>query len=453
MHLDLSQAAPVLAFTRSARIAGVGVLPLLLLVASLSAQSARQIAKASAKAQAEWYDRAFERPDLHPGAWEVVRPDTGYEVPPPYEREGKRLLDADFYCTRCILEGRLPAVDPASRQDVRLCQNSEERVLRFIREELEVRRFTYIEDARFKFFCDLPGMKTRRDRNPFLVQELEELARIFPRISKRTTTLNDHQRAHLYLIRAHRLLRDIQWFLHADGEKFAKRFPKLDPNTMGMYDKQEVFVWTRKKHHLRFVEWGIGATVAVEGICWHHLRDRAMFLSMHSDRQRDPCVANWFAHRLAHNFLDAYRIYTFKLPAWLQIGLGHWVERRENTLYNTFCFSEGMLPKVIKRPRWMPDVKKAVRKGDVPPFVEWCDRTEYSAFQPQDHRVMWSMFCYLLSLGPEKLGPFVDEMKSKKNEEPVAQAQVRAFKKVYGLSLLQFDAGWRKWVLAVYPEL
>ena len=111
------------------------------------------------------------------------------------------------------------------------------------------------------------------------------------------------------------------------------------------------------------------------------------------------------------------------------------------------------MPRVLYDERWLPKVKKMVAKGSVMPFVEAAPVIEYGAFSPEYDMVAYSLVCYLFSLGPEKMKFFINTLKEKKTEESITTAQVRAFQSAYGITMLQFDEGWRRWVLAVYPDV
>ena len=219
----------------------------------LSAQGSRSFAKAQAAAQAAWCDFRTERQDLTKGAFEVLRFPTGYKFEPRYRHDPKRrkrILTPDFYCTGCVRQGRIP--DPGKRASVRLAQRSETQVLGWIEKVLEIRRPVYIEDPVFKMFVDLPPMNVKRFRNRFLREELRELRDIFPKVSKKTVVLDTHQRAHLYLIRANRLLRDFWWLAGSTNDDVRRRYRNVSGPYMGMKNKQEVFVFRKQKHGGRF---------------------------------------------------------------------------------------------------------------------------------------------------------------------------------------------------------
>jgi hypothetical protein len=433
--------------------AGLACLCVLIAVGPSRAQKSKSFAKEMAKAQAEWCDYKTERGDLTKGAFEVLRFPTGYAFKPRYKHDpknSKRILNADFYCNRCVEEGRLP--DPGkTRLSVRLVQRDEPQVLDWIGKNLKVGRFTYIEDPSFKILIDLPALNLRKYHNRFRKAELEELHDVFPKVTKKTVVLDPHKRAHLYLIRAHRILRDFWWLAGTTNEKIIKKYKNLSGPHMGMKNKMEVFVFKRQKSFKQFLQWSTGQITGDEGICWHHHNDRAMMMAMFNGGDRDPETQNFFLHRLTHNFLDSYRAYQFKLPAWLQMGIAHWMERREAQKYNCYCFSEGTLPKYTKEWRFLPRVRKMVVSGDVQPFAQFASKIQYGDFPFEYHMVNYSLFSYLLSLGPEKFRVFFNELKSKTTAESLHAVQIRAFRKAYGITLLQFDQGWRFWVKAVYP--
>jgi hypothetical protein len=422
----------------------------------------RELAKASAEAQKAWYDRAHDRPDLVPGAWEVVRFPTGWKPEPRYKHDPsnrKKILNPDFYCNRCVKEGRIP---PATdRAQHRLLQRDEPQVLAWLKRELRVDRYTLIEDDEFKLWMDLDGFNVRdvanagtahQCLNAFLKEELIELSDLFPEVDEKTTVLDDHRRAHLYLNRAHRLQRDFWWLAGTNEAEVRKNYPYLGPY-MGMKGKQELFVFDSQRDFERMMDWYVGAKVASGGICWHHLTDRAMLMAMQAAGQHDAETENHFFHWLMHNLLDAYRMYGFKLPAWFQMGLASFVERRECTNYNSFCFSEGTYPRLLYEEKWLPRIKQMVRKDQVMPFVEAAPVIEYGNLAPEYNMIAYSLVCYQFSLGPEKMKRFINALKEKPTQESIYAAQVRAFETAYGITMLQFDEGWRRWVLAVYPDV
>lgn len=406
------------------------------------------------EAHEKWFERSRERGDLIRGSFDVLRFDTGHRHVPRYERSGdsKRLItNADFWCTTCAREGRIPK-DRAVREGSTLMDRRAPNVLDWIDKKVKggSRHGTLLEDGQFKIWSDIGPLQVRKWPNRFLDEELEALSDVFPEVSDKTTALNRHQRTHLMLIRAHRLLRDFWWMAGTTPEAFAKKYDYLGP-FLGMMSKQEVYLFARGRDYHAFATAFIGRTSQM-GQCWHNHQTRAMVTLMTAERQRDPQTTNFFIHRLTHNLLDAYRVYGFKLPAWFQMGLAHWVERREHAGYNTFCFSEGTLPRTLLRTRWTPRIKKLVARDKARPLIEVLAFEEYGRFEPEEHMLTWSWVCFLWRLGPEKMPRFINALKDKKDGENWRDVQIKALRDVYGISPLQFDTAWREWVKEVYPS-
>ena len=167
-----------------------------------------------------------------------------------------------------------------------------------------------------------------------------------------------------------------------------------------MKSKLECYVFNRKRPYMRFNKRYIGRA-ASDGQCWHLFRDRSMIFTMQCQNHVDPQTQGYYLHKLMHNFLDAYRMYSFKLPAWFQMGMGHWVERRESIRYNSFCFSEGVIPRVLFETRWAPKGQEDGHPGQGPAVRPGlCDQGVRRLPEPEYHMVTHSWVCYLWRLGP-----------------------------------------------------
>ncbi|MSR74757.1 MAG: hypothetical protein EXS14_04715 [Planctomycetes bacterium] len=420
-------------------------LSLLPLVAQVPTDDAREAHK-------RWFVREQERPDIVVGTFEVVRFPILRQAPLRLNhdpKEQKRILNPDFWCNRCAREKRIP--DQVRRADNRLMDLDAPQVLEALQAQQRGRSWTYIEDAQFKLWIDVPGINLKMEPSRFLKEELAELGDVFPEVTEKTVQIDDHKRAHLVLLRLNRLMRDLCWMLGKDSAGVKRAHPELGPY-LGMNGKQEVYVFDRALAYDNFAGKFIGRT-APGGQCWHLFKSRAMVALIDASNHGDARLTNAIHHRVAHNLLDAYRMYSFKLPAWFQMGLAAFIERREDPNWNCFCYSEGTIPKLLYESNWMPKVKRMLTLGDVDPFVAVAPIQEYGDLKPEYHMVSWSWFCFMLRLGPEKLPVFIEALKSKTEQETLHQVQVRAFRTAYGLSMLEFDEAWRVWVKALYPDV
>ncbi len=412
---------------------------------------------------------SFEKPDVYEFA-ETVEYKPRYQHDPKKKR---RILNPDFYCSRCAKEGRIAA---RTRDDLkekleivktypmefqgrtsdrrglyRLMDHPADYVLNWCADEVRSKNLIYIEDQMFRVVADLAGFSTKKVAYPRREEELIELADIFPRISKKTVQLNSHHHAHLYLIRSHRILRDMSGLIRHDPK--AREMAFLGP-FFGMKEKFEVYLFRKQRDCGKFVEKFLGHPPSLDGICWHTLSDDSMCAVSHVQlAKRDVDINNLFTHRLSYCMLIGWRGYQYDLPAWFTMGLAHLFERRERTDFNTFLLGEGRRPNLRIPSKWKPYVKKRIAKGNIPPLVQVCKETDVGKIPIGDRMIVWSQVSYLVSLGNEKASRFIQTLKSKKKGENLYNLQVRAFRRAYGLSIPVFEEQWKAWVKATYPSV
>lgn len=411
----------------------------------------------------------FEKPDVY----EFAKP-VPYAPRYRHDPKNKRLiLNPDFFCTRCAKEGRIAAKSRDEMKDLlqvkkvypmefdgrtsdirglyRLMDHPAGEVLEWCKDELKSKNLIYIEDRMFRVLADLPGFSTKKVTYPRRVEELIELADIFPRISKKTVRLNPHHQAHLYLIRAHRVLRDVSGLTNHNPKASVMGF--LGP-FLGMKEKFEIYLFRKQRDCGRFMQRYLGHSPDLDGVCWHTLKDDSMCAVSHIQiAKRDVDINNMFTHRLSYCMLIGLRGYQYDLPAWFSLGFAHVFERRERTDFNTFLLGEGRRPKLRIPSKWKPYVKKRIMKRDFPPLVQIAKETDPGRIPIGDRMIIWSQVSYLISLGNERAARFIDILKSRKKGENLYNLQVRAFRKVYGLTITAFEEQWKQWVRETYPSV
>ncbi|MCA9320973.1 MAG: hypothetical protein KDB53_09575 [Planctomycetes bacterium] len=392
---------------------------------------------------------------------------------PRYERDDdERLIkNADYFCTSCAKEGRIAAktrndmkeiletvkvypsaVDgrthhPAGR--FRLMDENAEHVLRFLFEELDTTEPIFIEDGMFRLFMDLPGTVFPENQQPRRARELEELRDVFPELSPTATRLNAHHRAHLYLVRAHRVRRDFEFIVNHDPRA---SYMDYGGPYLGNLQKFAMFYFRDKGHLRSFVRSFVGNYPDPDGV-WHNsVKDVGLSLAAFIQHDRDPWVNNVFTHRLAMALLLGYRRFTHYLPAWFVIGFGHVMERRERTDYNTFIAGKAPLPSSPWRDSdWKVAVKKRLKSNKYPHFGVGCRHEEIGAIPFADRPLCWSQVSYLMQLDLEKFGRFIHWLKQgpKAGEDPYV-VQKAGLKAIYDIEIEDFEAQWREWVMQTY---
>ena len=399
---------------------------------------------------------------------------------PPYEkkykhdpRNRKRILNPDFFCTQCVKEKR---IDLKHRNDIRdqletkkvyaYPQNGKDHilggvhriferpgddVLELLFKKMKLKKPIWIEDPWFRIFTDLKGFSTKKFKYPRREEELEQLADIFPRVSDKTVQLNSHHRAHLYHIRAKRVLREFRFMVKHNPKAGYMQY--LGPY-MGMKQKFEFYIFGKQRDAGGFLQQMLGVGRELDGICWHTLKENGMIAVMHGERLADVHLNNTFIHRAAYNYLHGFRSYGTEITPWFALGFGHLWERRERTDFNTFIFSEGTVPKLNDIPsKWKVAVRKMVSRKKVQPFARYASQIDEGDVSPKEHLVVWSMVSYLMQLDVAKVGQFIHILKSPNKGESLYNLQVRALRTVFGMTFTQFQERWTEWVLETYPAV
>lgn len=420
-------------------------------------------------ARAQVLRGAVELPDVYEFA-----PPLDYKIQYKHDPQNKKMiLNPDFFCSQCAREKRIPyehrdemrgilekkVIYPYEFQGrhfrkhglFRMAEQDGDQVLDYLFKQIKARRPIFLEDENFRIFVDLDGFSTKKHKYRRRAIELKQLGDIFPGISEKTVQINSHHRAHLYLIRAQRVLRD---FVHLTKFHPDATYMQFKGPYLGVDEKYEIYIFRKQVQAGWFMNAFLGHPQKLDGECWHTLQDDSMMAIMHGENLPDVWLNNTFTHRMAYNFLAGFRGYHYDLPSWFQLGFGHLMERRERTDFNTFFFGEGRIPdEVWGQSKWKPDVRKWVAKGKVRPLVEIAQFTHENEITPSEHGVVWSLTSYLMSLGNDKFGRFLHILKEKKKGETIYNLQVRAFRSVYNLSMTQFFEDWQKWVLKTYPPL
>ncbi|MCA9321721.1 MAG: hypothetical protein KDB53_13350 [Planctomycetes bacterium] len=410
----------------------------------------------------------LEEPDVYdfgfPTVWEPR-----YKHDP---KDKKLILNPDFYCSECAAEGRIAAKSrdemaelleitkryPTAMTDgksedhfgsYRLMERPAEGVLEYVFKKMKLKNPCFIEDGFFRLVIDLPSFHSKLPPFPRREFELQQLGDIFPKVSEKTIVISPHQRAHLYLFRAHRVRLE---FEHLVGHRDKANYMDYAGPYLGMRGKWELYVFDRQPDVQEFVEAYIGQNLD-DGLCWHLLSDKAMQIFLHGDRRKDVWINNTFTHRLSYALLTGYRAYQYDMPAWLALGYAHLMERRERTDFNTFIFGEGAVPDFDLPAKWKVGIRKAMLAGEYRPFQQIAEFQDVGKIMPAEHPLVWSIVSYLVQLDQEKFARFVHVLKEKKAGESMRDLVRRALAMSYGKSLTEVDEGWQAWVKETYPTV
>lgn len=397
-----------------------------------------------------------------------------YQHTPRYEHDKKRskiILNPDFWCSQCAKEGRIKYKTRDEMADIlethkvfphpmddgtkerhygkfRLMEHDADQVLDFLMgKKRRDKKKIFIEDKFFRLYTDLGSFHTKKPIYPRREAELAELADVFPDVSDKTITLNSHHRAHLYLIRAHRVLRDFTGLI--EHKEKDSDFTYLGPY-LGTRQKWEIYLFSKQKDVGAFLGKFLGQEPD-DGICWHTLKDDSMVVATHADKRKDVHLNNTFTHRLSYNMITAWKGYQYDIPQWLGLGYAHLMERRERTDFDTFIFGEGKVPKLIEREKWKVWIRRNIDKDTFRPFQQVADLDRPNQIPVDEHFMSWSLVGYMFQRDQKKAGQFIRLFKSRKKGESIRNLTIRAFRTVWKTSIAQFADDWKAWVKATYP--
>jgi hypothetical protein len=340
-----------------------------------------------------------------------------------------------FSCPRCVKERRI---------------EGPEREVRFVRVPLRdlLKSIDYsgsvevVESPNFRILSTLGRARVKHTDSRFAAADLNRLKTILPDvvIDSQGAHLNAHQRAHLYAIRAERIL---------------AHFSALTGNTkpfLGMMGHYEFCLFEDYQTHHRFVDKYMGRAMDKMGAQGHQKEPPNFFfystyegLAQGSDRN----LSNHFIHSVAHNLIDGYDNYIEETPAWLEEGLAHYYERREHTAFHTFCWAEGKPPTMFEKPEWAATILNLVRRGKDASLSLWCEKLLPGELTAEEQGICWSIVKWLIETEPVRFAAMIDKAQDFYAKPTSTQCIEHAF----GVSPGVLHQRWREHVLKEYPKL
>ncbi|MHC4452955.1 MAG: hypothetical protein ACYS0E_22920 [Planctomycetota bacterium] len=343
-----------------------------------------------------------------------------------------------YYCQLCLQEER---IEPREQLVVIMRMRPEE-----LAKELELDKgWLVIATPNFRILSTLEGSKLRFKDSVFAKADLARLQTIFPKltIGREGAYLNPHQRAHLYHIRAERI------YAH---------FAALTDNStrfLGMPGPYHLMLFDDYADHHKYNDMFIGRANDKAGI-QHHDRLKPNFMifttaegQVARDKGKgDAVFNNHVIHNIAHNLMDGHGNYFRESWGWLEEGIGHYYERRENTKHNTFCWSEGKPPQSFLKPDWKSVIHSLVRRGKDPPLNQWCEKLQPGALTGTENGCSWSIVKWLVETDPVRFTKMVRKLDDYKNKP----SSEECIKFAFGVSPTVLHQRWREYVLENYRK-
>ncbi|MHC4163277.1 MAG: hypothetical protein ACYSUM_14200 [Planctomycetota bacterium] len=345
---------------------------------------------------------------------------------------------APWYCPRCVKEER---IEPQERK-IRMWRMPVEELAKIL--DLD-KKWLVIETPNFKILSTLGRANVKFKDVQYARADLLRLKTIFPKLGlgREGTTVNAHQRAHLYHIRVERLY---SHFAALTDNK--KKF-------LGMDAPYEIYLLDDYAEYSTLTDQFIGRGMRMAGI-QHHSKEKPNFNCFPTSEQQygrtkgrgDRGFSNWVTHNVAHLLVDGFHNYYRETWGWLEEGLAHYYERKEYTNRNTFCWTEGKPPQDFLKPDWESVIYNLVRRGKDPSLSQWCEKLMPGELTGVENGLSWSIVRWLVETEPIRFTKLLRKLNDYENKPTAAQSIEYAF----GVSPGVLHSRWREYVRENYGK-
>jgi len=347
-----------------------------------------------------------------------------------------QIVFTPYFCTRCLAEGRI-----TEAKDVPMMRMPMADLAKTL--GLAEDSWIVIQSPHFKLLSTLRSSKVKLKDSRYCRADLERLKVIFPKfaVGRDGAFLDAHERAHLYHIRAERI------YAH-----FAALTDCQKPY-LGMEAPYEVYLFDDYAEHHALVDKFIGSANDKAGN-QHHDKEPPNFMAFttaESQVQRtqgkgDGILAAHVTHNVAHILVDGHGNYHRELWGWLEEGLAHYYERREQDRHNTFCWSEGKPPADFLKPDWESVIYGIVRRGRDDPLGEWCEKLQPGQLSGTQNGMSWAIVKWMVDTDPVRFTKLLQKLEDYENKPTCEQCIEFAF----NASPTVLHQRWREYVLKEY---
>jgi hypothetical protein len=362
------------------------------------------------------------------------------EVDPRDSESPLAIRFAPWFCTACVREGRVKPRD----KGLRMMRHELGDLLEKIGMDEE---WCAIESPHFRILSSVRATRISLHDSTFVHADLLRLKTVFPGLAIRKPphkiSLTAHQRAHLYHIRVERVY-----------HHFAALTGNEQPH-LGMLAPYELFLFDNYAAYHRFTDRFLGHADDRAGL-QHHAREKPNFMAFataevlvdRNSKLADKAFNNHVVHNVAHNLVDGHGNYYRETWAWLEEGIGHYYERREAPVPNTFCRAEGKAPQDLRKPDWEFALYQLVRRGKDTPLNAWCEKLQPAELRTWETGIAWGIVKWLAETEPVRFAEMLRKLDDYKTKPDSAACIRHAF----GVSPSVLHQRWREHVLAHYRQ-
>jgi hypothetical protein len=214
-----------------------------------------------------------------------------------------------------------------------------------------------------------------------------------------------------------------------------------------------VFLFDDYAEHHALVDKFIGAANDKAGN-QHHDKEPPNFMAFTTaesqvarDKGKGDGIFNaHVVHNIAHNLVDGHNNYYRETWGWLEEGLAHYYERREQEKHNTFCWSEGKPPADFLKPDWKSVIYGLVRRGRDDPLGQWCEKLQPGQLSGTQNGTSWSIVAWLVETDPVRFTKLLDRVDDREKKPTSEECIEYAF----GVSPTVLHQRWREYVMKEY---
>ncbi|MFT7484573.1 MAG: hypothetical protein ACI9F9_000413 [Candidatus Paceibacteria bacterium] len=325
----------------------------------------------------------------------------------------------------------------------------------------------WVETEHFRIGSSLVSYKLTGDKQEtkYLKAEIERLKDKLGKLKAPKKSIDPWLRIHLYA----QMLEDLYANFMSDFGFTDKDFPA--PNKfLGHPKKFLVLLCEKDSEYGRYLRtyldsdiegsfrtgWmheGMIATASYESVA-KNWKDQA-------DSPTDSMYRCVITACVTSTFIDGYRDNLFRAPRWLSFAAAHIYQKKVDPRWTRFDGRQIIYDANDDSWDWEPRVYKLVKNEFFASNEKLFQIIKYSDLTSLDHMIAWSKLSYLMDEkgGREgKLKAFLNDVcspargNSFPTKEEFLQMQTKAMKAHFGVTPVEFDEEWSKWVLKNYRK-
>lgn len=329
----------------------------------------------------------------------------------------------------------------------------------WIRAELPSSQWLFLESQHLRWASSLSSESVKTKDRERLAGELDRLRVHFPEVPEKVKKLDPWLRIHLMAQRGEEFYARFQALLGVSDADFpaARQVegPYMgDGKYLGEKDKFEVLIHVNRETHRMFTSEFMGVSVT-DSLRWHLQEEHKVIASVPAvdpDIRYDRFLHPHIVHNLAHNFLCAYKHYSFDPPVWLDEGLAHAMEQEINHEFHTLDGEEGSMPDNRGPGDWDKELARLSKRKKRTSFAHLMRLQAFGEMSQDDHVSAYGLVRFLIDERPEEFAAFIGAIKGKLDERgkpdgsDLRGLQREQLKELFGWTPAELDAAWGEWV-------